>query len=289
MLTLWESAVGRMPSALALNIPQRGPNRSAHYIALIDIFSGLLAFDIWGRLGWRDIKRRYRRTTFGPLWTTVSLGVFVAVLGLVWSNLWHMDPKLYLPYLTSGMLSWVLFSAICTEACSAIIASQNLLKQLRISYTMLACATVWRNLIVFAHNIIIFVLICIYARVVVSWATLLVLPGLFLLSLNGLWIALFLGAVCARYRDIVQLVASLLQIALFVTPILWDPSQLTGRASMLADYNPLYHMVEIVRDPLLGRAPAPTHWIVVAIITIIGWTVTVQMLSKFRHRIVYWL
>ena len=98
-----------------------------------------------------------------------------------------------------------------------------------------------------------------------------------------------IDAVCARYRDIVQLVASLLQIALFVTPILWDPSQLTGRASILADYNPLYHLVAIVRDPLLGKAPELTHWIVAAFIAIIGWTATIQMLSKFRHRIVYWL
>ena len=73
--------------------------------------------EIWGRLGWRENKRRYRRTVFGPFWTTVSLAMFVIALGLVWSNLWHTDPKVYLPFLTSGMLCWVLLSTICAEGC----------------------------------------------------------------------------------------------------------------------------------------------------------------------------
>jgi ABC-type polysaccharide/polyol phosphate export permease len=278
-----------MQSTLALHIPQRSPTRSAYNVALIDIVAGMLAINIWARLGWRDIKRRYRRTTFGPFWTTVSLGFFVTVLGLVWSNLWHLDTKTYLPYLTSGMVCWVLFSAVCTESCIGIIANHGLLKQLRISYTLLACASVWRNLIVFIHNIAIYVLICVYAGVSITWATLLVVPGLMLLCLNGIWIAVFLGAVCARYRDIVQLVGNLLQIAMFATPIFWAPSQLSGRASIMADFNPLYHLISLVRDPLLGKAPEPSHWVVVVIITIIGWALTVHMMSKFRHRIVYWL
>ena len=134
-------------------------------------------------------------------------------------------------------------------------AAKPLIKQLRISYTLLACATVWRNVIVFFHNLSIYVLICIYAGVPITWATLLAVPGLLLLCLNGLWIAVLLGAVCARYRDVQQLVGNILQISLFLTPIFWSADQLTGRASMLADYNPLYHLIAIVRDPLMGKAP----------------------------------
>jgi ABC-type polysaccharide/polyol phosphate export permease len=278
-----------MQSTLALHIPQRSPTQSAYSIALIDIVSGMLAFNIWGRLGWRDIKRRYRRTTFGPFWTTVSLGIFVTVLGLVWSKLWHMELKTYLPYLTSGMLCWGLFAAICTESCTGIIQHHGLLKQLRLSYTLLACATVWRDVIVFMHNIAIYVVICIFTGIPITEGTLLVVPGLALLCLNEIWISLFLGIICARYRDIVQLVGNLLQISMFVTPIFWTPAQLTGRASILADYNPLYHLIAIVRDPLLGKTPEPLHWEVVAVITIIGWTMTIYIMSKFRHRIVYWI
>jgi ABC-type polysaccharide/polyol phosphate export permease len=226
---------------------------------------------------------------FGPFWTTVSLAIFVIALGLVWSNLWHTDPKTYLPYLTSGMLCWVLLSTICAEGCGGIVGSEALIKQIRISYTVVACATVWRNTIVFLHNLSVYVFICIYAAVPPTWATLLVVPGLLLLCINGLWIALLLGAVCARYRDIQQLITNLLQIALFLTPVFWSTDQLTGRASLLAAYNPLYHLIAIVRDPLLGKAPEALHWIVVAGVTLLGWTLTIRVMGKFRHRIVYWL
>jgi len=279
-----------MRNTLALDVPQSSPTRSRYRIAWIDVAAGISAVDIWGRLGWRETKRRYRRTAFGPLWTTVSLALFVTTLGLVWSNLWNKDPKVYLPYLTAGMLCWIFIVGFCTDGTGGFFLSyEKLIKQLRISYTLLACAVVWRNLIVFFHNLIIYVLVCIYAGVSVPWATLLVIPGLGLLSLNAVWIVTVLGTACARYRDLQQLVTNLLQISLFLTPVFWSPDQLTGRAAILAQFNPLYHLIAIVREPLLGKAPAPLHWLIVIFITLVGWTVTVQMLTRLRHRIVYWL
>ena len=278
-----------MNNSLALNVPHSSPTMSSYRVACVDIIAGIRAANIWGRLGWRETKRRYRRTAFGPFWTTASLAIFVAALGFVWSNLWNKNPATYLPFLTAGMVCWVFFTTICTEGCAAFCGYEKLIKQLRISYTMLACAVVWRNAIVFLHNLIIFALVCIYFGVSVTWSTLLVIPGFVLLSLNAAWIVIVLGTVCARYRDLQQLVASLLQISLFLTPIFWSPDQLTGRMRVLAQFNPLYHMIAIVREPLLGQTPAPLHWFVGVLIAVVGWTLTLQVLTKFRHRIVYWL
>jgi ABC-type polysaccharide/polyol phosphate export permease len=278
-----------MQQISALNIPQSGSTTSRLGVALVDVVTGVQATHIWGRLGWRETKRRYRRTIIGPFWGTLSLAIFVVAFGLVWSNLWQQDPKVYLPFLTSGMICWALFSMICTEGCGGILSYEALIKQLRISFSLLGCAIVWRNLITFFHNLSIYVLVCIYAGLPVTWTMLLAVPGLFVLCLNGLWIVLLLGSVCARYRDVQQLVGSLLQVSLFLTPIFWSADQLKGRASILADFNPLYHLISIVRDPMLGKAPDPMHWIVAGLITVVGWTLTIQMMRKFRHRIVYWL
>jgi ABC-type polysaccharide/polyol phosphate export permease len=274
---------------LALNIPQSTPTRSPYYVALIDISAGVQASDIWGRLGWGETKRRYRRTVFGPFWTTLSLAIFVITLGLVGSNLFHQDTRTYLPFLTSGMLCWALFSTICTEGCASFTGSQMLIMQLRISYTLLACAAVWRNVIIFFHNIIIYVVVALYGGVPITWATLLFIPGFILLCLNGLWIVILFGALCARFRDVQQLVSNLLQISMFLTPIFWTPSQLTGRAATLANLNPLYHLIAVVREPMLGVAPSVLNWAVVIGGAIFGWVLTVYVMSKFRHRIVYWL
>jgi ABC-type polysaccharide/polyol phosphate export permease len=273
----------------ALNIPQSGPFASPYYVALSDVIAGIRAADIWGRLGWREIKRRYRRTVFGPFWSTLSLAIFVVTLGVVWANLWHQDVKAYLPFLTSGMLSWTLFSTICSEGCIGILGHEGLVKQLRVSYTLLACAAVWRNVIVFVHNIGIYAAVCLYAGVPVAWAMLLTTPGLLLICINGLWISILLGMACARYRDIQPLVSSILQISMFLTPVLWSADQLKGRASILAEYNPLYHLIAVVRDPMMGRVPHSVDWFVVVMIAIFGWALTIYVMSKIRHRIVYWL
>ena len=278
-----------MHSTIALNIPQSSPLLSRYRIAWIDVLYGMRAADIWGRLGWRDTKRRYRRTVFGPFWTTVGLGLFVTVLGLVWANLWHRDPKGYLPYLTSGMVCWVMFSTICMDGCVTFLVSEKLLRQLRISYTLLACSNVWRNSVLFLHNLTIYLLVCIYAGLPITWATLLVIPGFILFWINAVWITMLLGALAARYRDVQQLVGTLLQISLFLTPIFWSTNQLTGNTAMLAQLNPMYHLIAVIREPLLGTAPNWTHWFSVLLMAVVGWTMTIQMLARFRQRIVYWL
>jgi ABC-type polysaccharide/polyol phosphate export permease len=278
-----------MQSTLALNVPRASAALSPHRVAWLDVVAGMCAIDIWGRLGWRETKRRYRRTVFGPFWTTVGLAVFVTTLGLVWANLWDRDPKSYLPYLTSGMVCWVMLSTICMDGCVSFIVSEKLLKQLRISYTLLACANVWRNAVLFFHNLTIYVFVCLYAGLAITWATLLVIPGFGIFCLNAVWITLLLGTLCTRFRDVQQLVGTLLQISLFLTPIFWSPDQLKGRIVILAQLNPLYHLIAIIREPLLGKAPDLSHWFIAIFITIIGWTVTIRMLTKFRPRIVYWL
>ena len=278
-----------MNNSLALNVPQSSPALTPSRVALIDVIAGLRAADIWGRLGWRDTRRRYRRTVFGPFWTTVSLCLFIGTLGFVWSNLWHKDLKSYLPYLTSGMLCWIYVVGICTEGCASYCAYERLIKQLRISYTLLACAVVWRNTIVFFHNVIIFVLVCIICRVMPTPATLLCLPGLAVLCLNSVWVVIVLGTLCARYRDLQQLVGTVLQISLFLTPIFWSPDQLTGRMAIVAQFNPLYQLIAVVRNPLLGEAPTELNWLAAALITSVGWTIAILTLRKLRHRIVYWL
>lgn len=258
-------------------------------VAAFDFVHGASAWHMWGRLGWREIKRRYRRTVIGPFWTTLSLGLFISVLGVVWARLWNQDPKVYLPFLTAGMLVWNLVQTIVNEGCLVFVSGEGFIKQMRFPYSMLCWSVIWRNLIVFGHNLIIFVAVAVYAGTRPTAATLLALPGLALIAVNGVWVATLLGVICARYRDVTQLTASVLQISMFVTPIFFNREQLGGRAAVLADWNLLYHFVDIVRAPLLGRAPETWSWIIVAMTTVVGWGATFWFYSRFRRRVPYWL
>ena len=258
-------------------------------IAINDIATGIASYKMWGRLGWREIRRRYRRTTIGPFWGATSLAIFTVIIGLVWAQLWKQDPKIYLPYLTAGMILWIWLNTILCEGAGEFILNDALIKQLRIPYTLLVCTVLWRNSIVLGHNFLIYVLVCVYAGIIPTWNTLLLIPGAILLCANILWITLALALMNARYRDIQYLVASILQVAMFVTPILWDRGRLSGPLSALVDYNPLYQYIEVMRAPLMGRAPEPWTWIVMVASAIAGWAVTLYLFSRFRRRIPYWL
>jgi ABC-type polysaccharide/polyol phosphate export permease len=258
-------------------------------VALADFAKGAAAWRMWGRLGWQEIKRRYRRTAIGPFWTTLSLGIFIGVLGFVWAGLWQQDPKTYLPFLCAGMLAWNLVQANISDGCLVFVGGEAFIKQLPFAYSTLAWSIVWRNLILFAHNVGIFIVIALYAGVPVTPASLLVVPGLILSSLNGVWLATVLGVVCARYRDVQQLVGSLLQIAMFVTPIFFTADQLGPRFARFVDFNVLYHLVDIVRSPLLGRAPAAWSWGVATVTLVLGWAGTLWLYSRLRRRVPYWL
>jgi ABC-type polysaccharide/polyol phosphate export permease len=255
-----------------------------------DFFTGLQRWDVFTRLGWLEIKRRYRRTVIGPLWGTLNLAVFVIALGTVGGGLLNKSFYDYLPFLAAGMIVWVFISTIFTESCSLFVASQNLFRQMQFSYSTLSYALVWRNLIAFLHNIVVyFAAVSMFMPSMITPWTLLVIPGMMILSLNGVWISLLLGMICLRFRDLQQLVATFIQIAMFITPVFWPPESLQGiRRVMFVELNPLYSLIEVARAPLLGSPPSATVYLTAIFITIIGWAVTGLFFRQFRKRIAYW-
>jgi ABC-2 type transport system permease protein/lipopolysaccharide transport system permease protein len=117
---------------------------------------------------------------------------------------------------------------------------------------------------------------------------LLVIPGLFLVCLNGLWVGMLLGPLCARFRDIPPVVSTIVQMMFLLTPILWRPEQVPGRAFLVV-FNPFYYFISLIREPLLGNAPTAFVWTVALVITALGFSLAIPFYSRFRDRIVYWL
>ncbi|WP_418582115.1 ABC transporter permease [Parasutterella excrementihominis] len=116
------------------------------------------------------------------------------------------------------------------------------------------------------------------------------LPGFFLLVVNLLWMSLLLGIICTRFRDLGQIVNSVLQIFFYITPIIWLPSLLPERTSlMILEPNLFYHLLQIVRAPLMGELPSYLSWIISVISAIIGWILTLALFNRYRSRIAYWL
>ena len=265
----------------------------ARHPALADLYETALNWRLWTRLGWRDIRARYRRTVLGPFWTVASAAILIVSLGMVYSLLWRIDVKTFLPYFSAGLISWVLMTTIINESCSALIGAEAIIKSLRLPYAIHIGRVVWRNILVFLHSLIVHAVVLLYFKIVLSPAQLVLIPvGLSLLIVNCFWISLLVSVACARFRDITQVVSSVLQIAFFVTPIFWPLDQL-GNAPIarfvLADVNVLYHMVDVVRAPLHGEYPDPLSYLVLVLVAALGWFGTLWFFGRFRARIPYWV
>lgn len=258
--------------------------------ALKDIFSALQRYRLIGTLGWQDVRQRYRRSALGPFWLTISMGVMIGTIAIVFGQIFKSPFKEFLPFLAVGLILWGFISAVITEGCTGFIAADAVIKQLPIPLAVHAFRQLWRNMIILAHNIVIFPLVLLAVGKPLSIDMWLALPGFALLVVNLTWISIFLGVVCARYRDIPQIIASLMQVVFYLTPIMWLPSLLPERSgSYILDLNPFFHFLEIVRAPLLGQLPSMENWLTSIAIAIIGWFFTVVLYARYRRRIAYWL
>lgn len=271
---------------------ERPPAPSQTALALADIIEGARASHLWGMLGWQDIRRRYRRSVLGPFWLTISMGVLVAALGTLYGALFNVEHATYVPHLALGFIVWTLISGLITDGCTAFIKAENIIKQTNVPLSVHVYRMVWRHALVFLHNSAIVVVVAVLFAIWPGWAGLLALPGLVLLCLNGIWVGLLLGIVSTRFRDVPPIVASVVRILFFVTPIIWMPELMPGRALMLAvvlDFNPFFHFLELVRAPLLGQAPGFLSWVAAVGMTLGGWIVTFAMFRNYRRRIAYWI
>jgi len=256
--------------------------------ALRDLVEGATRWRVWTMLGWLDIVRRYRRSLIGPFWLTLSTAVWIGSMGLVSATLFRQDMATIFPFVTAGVIAWVMVQGVLIESCVLFINSRAILTGLQLPYSVPVYRLAWRELIVFFHNLIIFVIVAAIYSVHPTWATLLVIPGLALGFVNACWIGIFFGIFGTRYRDLQPIVQNLLMMAFFVTPIFW-PRHLLGNKPYFADINPFYHFLEIIRAPLLGQVPAPLTYAVVGVITVVGWAAAILMFRRCRDRITYWL
>lgn len=255
--------------------------------ACADFGEGLRRWELWGTLGWHDIRQRYRRSTLGPFWLTISTGAMVGSLGFVYAELFGQTLAGYLPHLALGLIVWGFIANLIIEGCNIFIGSEGVIRQLRAPLSVHVFRMLWRNLIILAHNMVIYVVLLVAFHIRPGAAALLAIPGLFILCLTAVWSGLLCGLLSARFRDIPYMIASVIQIIFLATPIMWSGDQIGNR--LIVELNPFYHLIEVMRGPLLGQVPSFETWAAALGVTALGWLVTLAFFVRFRERIAYWI
>ena len=264
------------------------PQRTRSLDAIADMIEGVKLWELWCSLGWHDIRQRYRRSIVGPFWLTLSMGIMVAGLAYLYAGLFGQEVESYLPYVATGIIIFSMISSLAIDGSTVFIGAAPLILQLRAPLSIYVYQMLWRNLLIFAHNISIYVVILLFVKIDLGWNFFLAFLGLFLVLLNGLWIGVILGGLSARFRDVPLIVGSIMQVAFFLTPIFWTPGSLPNRA-LFVHLNPFYYLIDVIRLPLLGKTPPLSMWLVVIGFNCIGALIAAFFYARYRGRIAYWV
>jgi lipopolysaccharide transport system permease protein len=257
-------------------------------MAVRDIAEALKLWRLCWTLSWLDIRLRYRGSLLGPFWLTLSTGVMVGAIGVIYSALFRMEMQDYLPFVAVSQVLWNFLAVLVGEGCGSFTSAEGMIRSIRMPFSLYAARTVLRNLFVLGHNML--VIIVVFA-VFDTWPgakVVLVLPGLALWLIDAWAISMLLGTVCARFRDIPPIVGSIMQIAFFATPVIWKPESMHGHEWLLL-YNPFYAMLEVVRGPVLGNTPGLGIYALALFFSAALWGVTWVLFTRVRGRIAFWV
>jgi lipopolysaccharide transport system permease protein len=257
-------------------------------MCLLDLAETARLWRLCWTLAWLDIRLRYRGSMLGPFWLTLSTAVMVGSMGFLYAFLFRMDLHEYLPFLALSLVLWGYLSGLVTEGCTAFTQVEGMIRSVRMPFSLYAARMVIRNMIVLAHNVVVVVVVYALLRVWPGARAVLALPGVALWLVDSLAVCLLLGALCARFRDIPPIVGSIMQMAFFISAVIWKPEQLGQHEWMLLP-NPFFTLLEVVRAPLLGELASMAVWASALIYSAVLVGISWLLFARVRGRIAFWV
>jgi len=267
----------------------RARRRSLFMLGIADLLSGMANWRLSHIIGLGEIRRRYARSRIGQFWLTISTGIVVAVLGLVWSALWKQPVADLVPFVAISLIVWTMVSGTLAEAATVFASTGPIFLNQGMSFSTAIYALVYRHLLIFLHNLPIIVIAILLFSVPFGLICLVALPGFALVVLALVWTGYLVAIACVRFRDLTQVVQNGLMIGFFITPVLWKPDQIPLDEHHLLALNPLAALLAVVREPLLGQLPTVSDWITAATVSIGGFVIALPIIGYCQRRIIYWI
>lgn len=255
---------------------------------LSELHLSIRSHEQWAYMALQDIKLRYRRSMIGPWWVTISTGFMVMMLGFLWSHIFGSDLQNYLPFFAVGFVLWGWMSGQILDSAGGFFQFEGMIKQVKLPLPIFTLRLNVRQCIILLHNSIIIALVLLIIGQGFTFTSLIAIPNLILIQLNLTLLSIIITIFCTRYQDMTQVINVGIQIVFFITPILWQVEALKSR-TYLAEWNPVYHWIEIIRGPLLGHLPTINDylWSGGSLITLSF--IATYYLGRYRSRIAFWL
>jgi len=257
--------------------------------ALQDFGSVFGRWRLWWLMANQDIQMRYKRSVIGPFWISITLACLMLALTYLYSQIFQQEFGEFLIYFGSGLVVWVYVTGLILDGCGIVLENEGNMRSVPMPIPVLASRIVARNAIILGHNLLVAIPILMLFGVRFTPIALMALPGLVLCTAIGFFGAIILGPLCARFRDVPQVVTNIVQAGMFLTPLFWRPEQLTDTRSAIVDFNPVYHLLKLTRGPLLGETPDALHWLVALGLVAALALFSFMTLASVRKRVFLWL
>jgi lipopolysaccharide transport system permease protein len=208
---------------------------------------------------WRDVKVRYKQTALGVLWIVLQPVVSMIIFSLLFGGLLKV-PSGDAPYPVfafAALLPWNYFAGSLTRSSNSLVGSANLITKVYFPRLIIPISGVVSGLVDFAVAFVVLIGLMLAYSLPVTPAVLLLPAFLLLAMLTALGFGLWLAALNVRFRDIGYLVPFIVQMWMYVTPVVYGSTLIPERFRFLLGFNPMTAVVEGFRWALLGdKAPA---------------------------------
>jgi lipopolysaccharide transport system permease protein len=244
---------------------------------------------VWMLLAFYDVKGRYRRSLLGQFWIVISMAITVAALGLVYSVIFRFPLADYLTYVSISYVVWMFLANLVLEASTSFISAEGYLKSSSHSILIHSFQMVARNSLVLFHNILIIPIVMIIFSRIPSWNAFWFIPALALVQFNGVVLSASVGIISLRFRDLPQIIGSVVQLAFFLSPILWTIGQIPAEYRNLVYFNPFAIFLELMREPLQGQQPSSMLWMLAGVLTALNVGLASLVIAKYRKRVAFYV
>lgn len=255
---------------------------------LRDLGEGFALWRIWTFMAWNDIVTRYRRSIIGPFWVAGAMAATSIAMALVFGAIFGQPLVEILPYIMCGLVAWQLAALAFIEGPETFMGQAGTMHNHAFPTSFYVYRFALRALVVTGHNLVVLAITLIAVRTE-AFPTWQVIPGFILLILFATFSSAIAGVFSARYRDLRFMLPAVAQLLFFLTPIFWRVESVPVERAVIYQYNPLYYMLVVVRDPILGAAvPAPV-WIGAIGVVAATFVLYVLTMALFRRRLPFWI
>jgi len=231
---------------------------------------------------WRDVKVRYKQTVLGVAWAILQPVIMIAIFSVIFGRVAGLpsDGIPYALFAYAGVVTWTFFSGAVTKSGNSLVGSSHLITKVYFPRMLVPAAAVCAAVVDLILAFVVLVPLMFYYSVVPRWQIVTILPLIVLLILLAFGVGMWMSALNVKYRDIGFILPFLIQIWMFLSPVIYPSSALPPKFRAVMMFNPVSGIIEASRSALFGL---PFNWLAILISGVITFLILACAAFWFRR------